>query len=186
VLPSAGKTGTSHDGWFVGFTSKLICAVWVGFDDNRELGLEGAHSALPVWTEFMKRAHQYREYRNVSEFQAPDGIVSVEIDPTSGQLATGACPVTRTEVFISGTQPVESCRLHGRGGGTRVASWESPGTVQPSTPGASAAPQVARTPSPGGRRTAVQPPPAPPQPQVAQKEQEKKKGLFGRILGVFK
>ena len=186
VLPSAGKTGTSHDGWFVGFTSKLICAVWVGFDDNRELGLEGAHSALPVWTEFMKRAHQYREYRNVSEFQAPDGVVSVEIDPTSGQLATAACPVTRTEVFISGTQPVESCRLHGRGGGTRVASWESPGTVQPSTPGASAAPQVARTPSPGGRRTAVQPPPAPPQPQVAQKEQEKKKGLFGRILGVFK
>src|SRR6185503_11522938 len=60
TLPAAGKTGTSHDGWFAGFTSKLICVVWVGFDDNRELPLEGAKSALPVWTEFMKRAHQYR------------------------------------------------------------------------------------------------------------------------------
>ncbi len=84
TLPAAGKTGTSHDGWFVGFTSRLICAVWVGFDDNRELGLEGAHSALPVWAEFMKRAHQFREYRNVHEFAAPDGIVTVEIDPASG------------------------------------------------------------------------------------------------------
>lgn len=192
LLPAAGKTGTSHDGWFVGFTSKLICAVWVGFDDNRELGLEGAHSALPIWTEFMKRAHQYREYRNVSEFQAPDGIVSVEIDPLSGQLATAACPATRTEVFISGSQPVESCHLHGRAGGTRIASWESPGTPPPpSTSGASAPPQVANAPPLGGRRASAQPPPAghpdaQTPPPAAQKEQEKKKGFFGRILGVFK
>ena len=55
-VPAAGKTGTSHDGWFAGFTSELLCIVWVGFDDNRELDLEGAHSALPIWTEFMKRA----------------------------------------------------------------------------------------------------------------------------------
>ncbi len=34
----AGKTGTSSDGWFVGYTPELICAVWVGFDDNRDLG----------------------------------------------------------------------------------------------------------------------------------------------------
>ncbi len=45
-----------HDGWFAGFTSDLLCIVWVGFDDNRELDIEGAHSALPIWTEFMKRA----------------------------------------------------------------------------------------------------------------------------------
>ena len=66
-LPAAGKTGTSHDGWFAGFTSKLICVVWVGFDDNRDIKLEGARSALPIWTEFMKRAHQHPEYRNVHD-----------------------------------------------------------------------------------------------------------------------
>ncbi len=123
-FPVAGKTGTSHDGWFAGFTSKLICVVWVGFDDNRELNLEGAHSALPVWAEFMKRAHEHREYRNVTEFEAPAGVVSVQIDPASGQLATAACPKVRTEYFIEGTQPVEMCSLHG-GGGTQVASWET-------------------------------------------------------------
>ena len=65
TLPAAGKTGTSRDGWFAGFTSKLVCVVWVGFDDGKDLNLEGAKSALPIWTEFMKRAHQRREYRNV-------------------------------------------------------------------------------------------------------------------------
>ena len=55
-LPAAGKTGTSHDGWFAGFTSNLLAVVWVGYDDDRELNLTGAQSALPLWTEFMKRA----------------------------------------------------------------------------------------------------------------------------------
>ena len=59
-LPAAGKTGTSHDGWFAGFTSDLLCVVWVGFDDNRELNLEGAKSALPIWADFMKRAAKLR------------------------------------------------------------------------------------------------------------------------------
>lgn len=187
TLPAAGKTGTSHDGWFAGFTSKLICVVWVGFDDNRELGLEGAHSALPIWTEFMKRAHQYREYRNVNEFEAPDGIVTVEIDPVTGQLATAACPSTRPEVFISGTQPVESCRLHSGMGGTRVASWENPPAPQPvaSVPATGLAPPPPLAPRPPARAA------APPQAEQAQakppeKEKEKKKGFFGRLFGVFK
>src|SRR5207253_53221 len=50
----AGKTGTSRDGWFVGYTPNLVCAVWIGFDDNKQLGLTGAEAALPVWTDFMK------------------------------------------------------------------------------------------------------------------------------------
>ncbi|MEJ7605873.1 MAG: hypothetical protein WKF37_06320 [Bryobacteraceae bacterium] len=81
TLPSAGKTGSSRDGWFAGFTSKLLCVVWIGYDDGRDIGLEGAKTALPVWTEFMKRAHRHREYRNVTRWDAPDGIISVDIDP---------------------------------------------------------------------------------------------------------
>ena len=45
---AAGKTGTSRDGWFAGYTPNMVCVVWVGFDDNSELGLEGAKSALPI------------------------------------------------------------------------------------------------------------------------------------------
>ncbi len=123
TLPAAGKTGTSRDGWFAGFTSKLICVVWVGFDDNRDFKLEGAHSALPIWAKFMKLAHEHREYRNVHGFSAPDGIVTADIDPESGQLATGNCPKTASEVFLAGTQPIESCTLHG--GGTQITDWNS-------------------------------------------------------------
>src|SRR5439155_311458 len=102
-VPAAGKTGTSQaerDGWFAGFTSELLCVVWVGFDDNRELNLEGAKSALPIWTEFMKRALEYKEYRNTKPFEAPEGIVTLDIDPLSGQPATPSCPTHRQEIFI--------------------------------------------------------------------------------------
>jgi penicillin-binding protein 1B len=181
-FPVAGKTGTSHDGWFAGFTSKLICVVWVGFDDNRELNLEGAKSALPVWTEFMKRAHEHREYHNVSEFEAPAGIVGVQIDPASGQLATAACPKVRTEYFIDGTQPVELCQLHG-GGGTRVAGWE---TGQPpakaSEPGAPPNPYAAPPQPRGAQNSPLAAPDANPEAQQA----AKRKGFLDRLKGIFK
>ncbi len=186
TLPAAGKTGTSRDGWFAGFTSRLICVVWVGFDDGKDLNLEGAKSALPIWTEFMKRAHTRREYRNVRDWDAPDGIVSVDIDPLSGQLATGACPGIRPEFFVSGTQPVEMCRLHG-GGGTQVAGWET-------TPAPSATPPQTTVSDQGRQYRAAQatPPiatvetpqaaaPGPP----AEKPKEKK-GFFGKIKDIFK
>jgi penicillin-binding protein 1B len=112
TLPAAGKTGTSRDGWFAGFTSEMLCVVWVGYDDNRELDLEGAKSALPIWTEFMKRAHQYREYRNAQPFAMPEGIVKAGICQESGQVATPSCPFVTTEMFIAGTQPRDTCTLH--------------------------------------------------------------------------
>jgi penicillin-binding protein 1B len=162
----------------------------VGFDDNRELNLEGAHSALPVWAEFMKRAHEHREYHNVSEFSAPTGVVGVQIDPASGQLATAACPKVRTEYFIEGTQPAELCQLHG-GGGMRVAGWD---TGQP----ARASDQNPSNPPAAGASTGVvylqprvaeasQPPPAPGSPESSQPQaQPKRKGFFDRLRGIFK
>ena len=92
-FPAAGKTGTSHDGWFAGYTSELLCVVWVGFDDNRELDLEGAHSAAPIWAEFMKRAAQHpRVPRHQALPRARTGSSSIEIDPQSGMPATPSCP----------------------------------------------------------------------------------------------
>ncbi|MES1257395.1 MAG: transglycosylase domain-containing protein [Acidobacteriota bacterium] len=112
LLPAAGKTGTSHDGWFAGFTSQLLCVVWVGFDDYRELDLEGAKSALPIWTDFMKKAAQLGAYRNAREFAAPVGIRSANICPDSGELAGDFCTDARSEVFIAGTEPRDVCALH--------------------------------------------------------------------------
>src|SRR5207248_11222150 len=109
---AAGKTGTSRDGWFAGYTPNLVCVVWVGFDDNSELGLEGAKSALPIWTAFMKQALAARPELGGDSFPKPDTIVSAEIDPTTGMLATDQCPLKRSEFFIEGTQPTEPCTGH--------------------------------------------------------------------------
>jgi penicillin-binding protein 1B len=111
VLPAAGKTGTSHDGWFAGFTSQLLCIVWVGYDDYRELNLEGAKSALPIWTDFMKRASQQGAYRKAKEFPMPQAIESAQICLDSGKLAGAQCPHTRNEYFIAGSEPGK-CDMH--------------------------------------------------------------------------
>ena len=105
ALPAAGKTGSSHDGWFAGYTPDLLCIAWVGFDDNRELNLPGSRSALPIWTAFMKRAARLRPLAG-QDFTVPPDIVSAEVDPTTGYLAADGCPYRVTEYFIRGTEPV--------------------------------------------------------------------------------
>ncbi len=113
-LPAAGKTGTSRDAWFAGYTSGLLCIVWVGYDDNRDIKIEGAKAALPIWTEFMQKAAALRP-RTVGgqPFQTPDGIEFAKIDPESGELANDKCPTTIDEAFIAGTVPLQHCHLHG-------------------------------------------------------------------------
>jgi len=111
---AAGKTGTSRDGWFAGYTPNLVCIVWVGFDDNSQLGLEGAKSALPIWADFMKAALKIRPDLAGAEFpKPPSGVVEADVDPESGELATPSCPTHRTDLFVEGTQPTEPCSLHG-------------------------------------------------------------------------
>jgi penicillin-binding protein 1B len=191
TAPAAGKTGTDDDGWFAGYTSKLICVVWVGFDDNTDLGIEGAHSALPIWTEFMKRAHTLKEFRNPEPFEPVDGIVTADLDPDTQELATFACPRHTTEVFIAGSQPSRYCRLHGGGRGdtllaTNVAGWDSePPKSEADAEGQpdAGAPSVA-----SGARPPRKPEnaPAPPATEKPQQQPQKKKGIFGRILDVFR
>src|SRR6476661_8229693 len=66
-LPAAGKTGTSRDGWFAGYTKDLLVIAWVGFDDNRDLNLEGARSALPIWADFMMKAYKLYPVRDAAQ-----------------------------------------------------------------------------------------------------------------------
>jgi penicillin-binding protein 1B len=100
----AGKTGTSRDGWFAGYTPNLVCVVWVGFDDGSQLGLTGAASALPIWADFMSAAlTNHPEW--TGDWQMPEGIQETEIDPATGQLAKAEDTNKRTELFINGTSP---------------------------------------------------------------------------------
>ncbi|NIF33980.1 peptidoglycan glycosyltransferase/peptidoglycan DD-transpeptidase MrcA [Enterobacter sp. Cy-643] len=116
-----GKTGTtnsSKDAWFSGYGPGVVTSVWIGFDDHRrDLGRTtasgaikdqisgyegGAKSAQPAWDDFMKIA-----LAGVPEepMTPPPGIVTVNIDRSTGQLANGGN--SREEYFIEGTQPTQ-------------------------------------------------------------------------------
>jgi penicillin-binding protein 1B len=100
----AGKTGTSRDGWFAGFTPNLVCVVWVGFDDGSQLGLTGANSALPIWCDFMQVAlNEHPEWQG--DWQMPAGIEQIEINPKTGEPATPEDVDKRVELFLNGSHP---------------------------------------------------------------------------------
>lgn len=105
----AGKTGTSNDGWFVGYTPEMVCVVWVGFDDNRDLRMKASDAALPIWVDFAKKAFAIRPELADGTFAKPAGIVTSDIDPATGLLASTECPQHRQEVFIAGTEPHATC-----------------------------------------------------------------------------
>jgi penicillin-binding protein 1B len=109
----AGKTGTSRDGWFVGFTPNLVCAVWIGFDDNQQLGLTGAAAALPAWAEFMNGAVALRPELGGRTFACPEGIKFVEIDNATGLLSTVSCPNRELIAITDALAPNTECYRHG-------------------------------------------------------------------------
>jgi penicillin-binding protein 1B len=183
TLPAAGKTGTSRDGWFAGFTSNLVCVIWIGFDDNRDLGLAGGVAAAPIWADFMLRATALPAYKDVKEFSMPEGVQSVLIDPESLQLATPSCPTTRQEVYVAGSAPTQFCDLHG-GHNTASTSgnWLSHifGGGQPKAPQTGPDGQPVASTDDGG--------PAATQAQAGDpsvKPAEKKKSPLAKIFGIF-
>jgi len=179
--PAAGKTGSSHDGWFAGYTSNLLCIVWVGYDDYSDIRLSGADTAAPIWAAFMKRAVKIPAYQDVKPFSQPSGVVSVQLDKGTNALATATCPDDYTAEFIAGTEPKQTCdqafgenrgilsKILGIGGDKALPP--NPGPGQPVAGG-----------NPGGQTAAVAG-----QPQAGQQDpNKKKKGLFGKIVGIFK
>ena len=108
----AGKTGTSRDSWFIGYSPNLVCAVWIGFDDNSQLGLTGAAAALPAWTEFMNGAIALRPELGGRAFECPEGIRFVETDADSGLLATLSCPHRELVAITDRLAPNFECYNH--------------------------------------------------------------------------
>ncbi len=192
LAPAAGKTGSSHDAWFAGYTSNLLLIVWVGFDDNTNLPLTGAQAALPIWVNFMKRATALRRYRDTMPFEPPTGIVHVEIDADTGMLATSYCPNRKVETYIDGGQP-EPCSAHGPGRLTRAAGFfgalfgvRGAGAAPPppapaiaaGSPGGGANAQTAANPGANLASATVEPPPS------QDTDPKKKRGFFSRLFGV--
>jgi penicillin-binding protein 1B len=193
--PAAGKTGTSHDGWFAGYTSNLICIVWVGYDDYSDLRLSGAQTAAPIWAEFMKKAVALPGYRDTAFFSAPQGVVTLAIDKVTNRVATPACPQSVNVAFIEGTEPHQTCEDSGSFYQRAQGTGQTP-TLLPPTTADQPVPQqpLPRRPAATPSRTSSQRQQAAAQAQqqqqqqqaAAQAEERKKKGFFGKIVGIFK
>jgi len=104
-LPLAGKTGTTNknmDAWFLGFTSKLVIGVYVGFDEPKTLGKyeTGAKTALPVFKKFVKNAIKRKDAR---PFKIPKSINLVLVDVETGLLPNSNTKKMIYESFKSGS-----------------------------------------------------------------------------------
>ena len=157
--PAAGKTGTSHDAWFAGYTTNLLCIVWVGNDDYTDLKLSGGTTAAPIWAEFMKRAAKLPQYADMKNFSAPSGVVEVTLDKVTNRLATASCPQTYTVAFIAGTEPKETCDQAAAAttgdSSPRFLVWDRPRLrAPPPTTNGVVQPGRDRNSSPSGRRPA--------------------------------
>jgi penicillin-binding protein 1B len=177
--PGAGKTGTSHDAWFAGYTTNLLCIVWVGNDDYTNLNLEGAKAAAPIWAEFMNRAITLPQYSDMKPFTAPDGVHLVPIDQSTWLPADDTCPKDYYIGFLDGTVPSSTCSHMGDSGNGMLPGLLPNGAANPAnpaTPGTPAAPgQQPSEPAPpkkknffqrlfgGGNKQTQPPPPEPPQ-----------------------
>jgi membrane peptidoglycan carboxypeptidase len=113
---AAVKTGTTtnfHDNWTIGYTPagstgsphSLLVGVWVGNSNYEAMrNVTGLTGAAPIWHEIMRTILQGKPDR---PFRRPEGLVQVEVCDLSGLLPTPACPHTRLEWFIEGTEPTE-------------------------------------------------------------------------------
>ncbi len=167
MAPAAGKTGSSHDGWFAGYTSNLLCIVWVGYDDYSDIRLSGAQTAAPIWAEFMKKAVTLPQYSDVKQFTQPVGVVDVQLDKATNLLSTPACPETYTAAFIVGTEPTTTCD---QGSGVKgfFSKMFGLGGDKPLPPGSQSGAAANQDPNALGP------------------DGKKKKGFFGKIAGIFK
>ena len=159
--PAAGKTGTSHDAWFAGYTTNLLCIIWVGNDDYTDIKLEGAHAAAPIWAEFMNRAILLPQYSDMKPFSAPEGVHLVPIDQNTWLPADDSCPKDYYIGFLDGTVPTSTCSHMGDNGNGLVPGLIPNGTPNPSTPAA----------------------PGPGQQPTEPVQQPKKKNFFQRLFG---
>jgi len=144
TAPAAGKTGTSHDAWFAGYSSNLLCIIWVGNDDYTDIShnltkpLQGADTAAPIWAEFMKRAITLPQYSDMKAFTVPDGIEILRIDKATNLPVDDTCPSNSfPAAFLDGTAPQGTCSHMGEDAQSltdRLYNGDADGTNPDGTP----------------------------------------------------
>ncbi len=111
---AGGKTGTTDDfkdAWFIGFSSSLVAGVWVGFDQPKTIGRDayGSRYALPIWSEFMRRA---AERRPPQPFDVPSGLHEEQLCQVSYLRPVEGCPVYIEYFKENDDVPSRLCPIH--------------------------------------------------------------------------
>jgi penicillin-binding protein 1B len=142
TAPAAGKTGTSHDVWFAGYSSNLLCIVWIGNDDYTDISaglshsVQGADTAAPIWAGFMNRAIKLPQYSDMKPLSpVPDGVQVVRIDRATDLVADDSCPSDGISIaFLVGTTPDSTCSHMGEDSqtlGSRIFNLSGPTSPSP-------------------------------------------------------
>jgi len=111
----AGKTGTTDrftDAWFIGYTPRITCAVWVGRDVKTPIGrqMSGAEAALPTWISFMRAYFDHAGAGAVDDdFPVPAGIAMVALDPGTGLRANPDCGTDVILEYLPEDRQVDDC-----------------------------------------------------------------------------
>jgi len=168
TAPVAGKTGTEHDAWFAGYSSNLLCIIWVGNDDYTDISsglthsLQGADTAAPIWAEFMNRAIKLPQYSDMKSFSATEGVQLARIDKSTWLPADETCPEDYSLAFLDGTVPANTCSHMSESPQALIQGLFPNGTPNPN---ATPAPQ------------------SPPTPETAEPNPPKKKNILQKIFG---
>ncbi len=106
----AGQPGRAGDGWFIGYTPNLVCAIWVGFDGNDQAGVN--EIVWPLWQDFMFEAVARNADWGGEKFAKPDNVRLFKVDLVTGLLANGYCEKTAEVALLPEQVPAEECRQH--------------------------------------------------------------------------
>lgn len=114
VAAKTGTTNNDYDRWFCAFTPYYTTTVWYGYDNSCTITGWTLNPSAQIWTSVMRRAHENLESKTFEE-EKPENVVEAVICEKSGFLATSTCKnyrTTRTEYFVSGTEPTQTCPYH--------------------------------------------------------------------------
>jgi penicillin-binding protein 1B len=188
TAPAAGKTGTEHDAWFAGYSSNLLCIIWIGNDDYTDIKLQGADAAAPLWAEFMNRAIRIPQYSDMRPLgPVPDGIEVLRINRTTNLIADDSCPTdTFSAAFLLGTAPQGTCSNMGENTqslGSKIFSFFTGKSDKPNTPPTEN--QQTNTQQTNTQQTNTQRPETQPA-DTQQTDADKHRNLLQKIFGIGK
>lgn len=102
------KSGTTNgDNWNIGFNKKIVCAVWVGYDNNKELSKKDYKYAQNIWYKTVESYEKDMKDEDVW-YEKPKNVVGMLVEPISGKPATESEKKQKLMYFLKGTEPKET------------------------------------------------------------------------------